>query len=146
MAHDVFRGRTNRDWSLGEADLPTSIKTNATTFWKPEQMEAKLTEIQSKGQGLFGTGAKPTRAEAIPELVKYMQAKKIGVQVSGLMRSDIGSLLLPNKQQKALFNKIDDVRYDVRKAKSVIGAGVFALSGALTFLGIAKIYKANKGR
>lgn len=58
----------------------------------------------------------------------------------------IGSFLLPDKQQKALFNKIDDVRYDVRKAKGLIGAGVFALAGALAFVGISSVYRTRKGK
>jgi hypothetical protein len=58
--------------------------------------------------------------------------------------SSMGSVLLPAKQQRALFEKIDDVRYDVRGAKRVVGAALFALSGALAFLGIASIYRTAK--
>lgn len=57
-----------------------------------------------------------------------------------------GSILLPDKERRELLNKIDDVRYDVRDAKSTLGAGIFALSGALAFLGFAKVYKAAKGK
>ena len=53
----------------------------------------------------------------------------------------IGSLLLPAKQQKALFAKIDDVRYDVRRAKTLISGAVFALSGALGLLALASIFR-----
>jgi hypothetical protein len=48
---------------------------------------------------------------------------------------------MPAKQQKALFAKIDDVRYDVRRAKSLISASVFALSGALSLIALASIYR-----
>lgn len=57
-----------------------------------------------------------------------------------------GSIVLPDKERKELLNKIDDVRYDVRAAKNTIGAGVFALSGALAFLAFAGVYKASKGK
>ena len=57
-----------------------------------------------------------------------------------------GSIVLPDKERKELLNKVDDVRYDVRDAKKTIGAGIFALSGALAFIGFAKVYKAAKGK
>jgi len=143
MAYDVFSGQeTNRDWSLGE-DLPVSARGYAPmTYWDRSQMEAKVAEIMSKRGGLFGIGPKPSRQEAIVELVKHMKANKIGPRdmTSGI-GAEVGSLLLPVKEQKALHNKIDDVRYDIRGAKSVIGAGFFALSGALAMLGIASIYR-----
>lgn len=53
----------------------------------------------------------------------------------------VGSLLLPAAQQKVLMNKVDDVRFDIRSAKNIIGAAIFALSGAIGFMAIAKIYK-----
>lgn len=53
----------------------------------------------------------------------------------------VGSLLLPAAQQKVLLNKIDDVRFDIRSAKNIVGAAIFALSGAIGFMAIAKIYK-----
>lgn len=52
-----------------------------------------------------------------------------------------GSLLLPTKQQKEFFAKIDDVRYDVRRAKTLISGAVFALSGALGLLALASIFR-----
>ena len=39
-----------------------------------------------------------------------------------------GSLILPAKQQAALFNKIDDVRYDVRRSSKLIQIGMLALT------------------
>ena len=52
-----------------------------------------------------------------------------------------GSLLLPAKQQKALFAKIDDVRYDIRRAGAKVSMGVLALAASLGFLGLASIYR-----
>jgi len=58
--------------------------------------------------------------------------------------SDSGSILFPVKEQKRLYDKIDDVRFDIRGAKNTIGAGVFAAAGALALLGIASIYRGRK--
>ena len=52
-----------------------------------------------------------------------------------------GSILLPEKQQKALLAKVDDVRYDIRRAGAKISAGTLALAAALGFLGMASIYR-----
>lgn len=57
-----------------------------------------------------------------------------------------GSLLIPAKQETRLLNKIDDVRYDVRNTKAVVGGAAYALAGALAFLGFAKVYKAAVAR
>ena len=54
-----------------------------------------------------------------------------------------GSIVLPAKQQKAIFNKLDDVRYDVRRAGVKISMATFALAAALGFLGLASIYKTS---
>jgi hypothetical protein len=54
-----------------------------------------------------------------------------------------GSLLLPAKQQKALFAKIDDVRYDLRRAGVKVSAATLVLAGALGLLGIASIYRTS---
>lgn len=63
-----------------------------------------------------------------------------------LGEATVGSLLMPEKQQKAFFWKIDDVRYDLRSARGVIGAGLFALAGALAFVGISSVYRTGKGK
>jgi hypothetical protein len=59
---------------------------------------------------------------------------------------DIGSLLLNDKDQDRLYNKIDDVRYDVRRAGSLVAAGVGALAGAVAMLGISQFWRAGRGR
>lgn len=56
-----------------------------------------------------------------------------------------GSLLLPAKQQAALINKIDDVRYDIRKMGNVAKIGLLSLSGALGLLAVSSIYRTSKG-
>jgi hypothetical protein len=53
----------------------------------------------------------------------------------------MGGFLIPAKQEKALFQKIDDVRFDVRNIGSKVSGGLLALSAALGVLGIASIYR-----
>ena len=57
-----------------------------------------------------------------------------------------GSLLLPAKQQKAVFNKIDDVRYDLRRAGSHVRTGTLVLSASLGLLALASVYRTASGR
>jgi hypothetical protein len=60
--------------------------------------------------------------------------------------SDVGSLLIPAKQERALLQKIDDVRYDVRTVGGKVSGSVLALAAALGLLGVASIYRtANSG-
>jgi len=54
-----------------------------------------------------------------------------------------GSLLLPAKQQIALFNKIDDVRYDVRRSTKLIQIGMLALSGAIALVAVSSLHKTS---
>ena len=57
--------------------------------------------------------------------------------------AEMGSFLTPT----SVLNKIDDMRYDVRKVGGDIAAGTFVLAGAFAFLAFAKIYKAGaRGR
>jgi hypothetical protein len=53
----------------------------------------------------------------------------------------MGGLLIPAKQEKALFAKLDDVRFDVRNIGSKVSGGLIALSAALGMLGLASIYR-----
>ncbi len=48
----------------------------------------------------------------------------------------IGSIVLPEKQEKRLLAKADEVRYDVRRAAGKVSAGLLVLSAAAGFLGI----------
>ncbi len=54
-----------------------------------------------------------------------------------------GSIALPAKQQKQIFDKLDDVRYDVRRAGNNARVGMLVLSGALGLLAISNF--ARKG-
>lgn len=56
-------------------------------------------------------------------------------------RDDLGSVVWPVKEQRVLFAKLDDLRYDLRGMRTVVGGALFALSGALAFLGIASVFK-----
>lgn len=57
-----------------------------------------------------------------------------------------GSLLLPAKQQKAVFNKIDNVRYDLRRAGSHVRTGTLILSASLGLLALASVYRTASGK
>lgn len=70
---------------------------------------------------------------------------------------DLGSFVFSESEQKALYNKIDevqkkagekldDVRYDVRRASSLLSAAVGALGGAVAMLGISQIWRASKAK
>ena len=60
--------------------------------------------------------------------------------------STSGSLLLPAKQQRAVFNKIDDVRYDLRRAGSHLKTGTLVLSASLGLLALASVYRTASGK
>ncbi len=149
MAFDVLsKKQGNRNWArIGSAsDLPGGYKvalpTNPDNWWSPEKMEKKLAEIMSKPKSVFGYGPKPTRAEAIPMLDAFMKSKGIRAMSS----SSSGSVLFSAKEQAKLMNKMDDVRYDMRSTRNIIGASVFALAGGLAFVGIASVFRTSKGR
>jgi hypothetical protein len=55
-----------------------------------------------------------------------------------------GSMLLPASQEKRLFNKIDDVRYDMRRVGNKVAMGVFALSAAFGLLALSSIYRTSQ--
>ena len=134
MAYDLIRGMTSRDWSTG------SLPKGATGYvpqkwWTESEAEADVQKNMKSG-GLFGS--KLSRQDAEESTLTYMKAHKIGITSSS------GSLLLPTKQQKEFFAKIDDVRYDVRRAKTLISGAVFALSGALGLLALASIFRTVK--
>lgn len=143
MSYDLLTGKSSpRDWSCGASDLPSKAKGYAPErWWGPSQMEDKLKDLMSKSKGLFGFGGKPSRSEAVDMLVDYMKSNKIGPRD---VSSGVGSILLPAKEQARLMSKLDDVRYDIRGARDTVGAGVFALAGAVAALAFAKIYKAAR--
>jgi hypothetical protein len=57
-----------------------------------------------------------------------------------------GSIILPAKQQKAIFNKLDDVRYDVRRIGRFAGAGLLCLAAALGLVAVSSLYKTSHER
>jgi len=52
-----------------------------------------------------------------------------------------GSLLLPAGQQKALLNKIDDVRYDVRRSADLLKIGMLSLSAAIGLMAVTNLFR-----
>jgi hypothetical protein len=68
-------------------------------------------------------------------------AYDIGSRKPNARNFAMSGLLIPSKQEKALFAKIDDVRFDVRNVGNKIGGAILALSAALGVLGIASIYR-----
>jgi hypothetical protein len=149
MAYDLLtKKKTPRDWSCGASDLPASSKGYAPdTYWNPAQMEAKLASIVSEStKGFFASKTPPTRQEAIATLTAYMKDHNIGPKdVSTGIGAEVGSILLPKKEQSKIFDKIDDLRYDIRGTRDILGAGLFALAGAGAMLAFGKIYKAARG-
>ena len=60
--------------------------------------------------------------------------------------STSGSILLPAKQQRVVFAKIDDVRYDLRRAGSHVRTGTLVLSASLGLLALASMYRTHSGK
>ena len=54
-----------------------------------------------------------------------------------------GSLLLPEKQQKTILNKIDDVRFDIRRTGGIIKIGLLSLSAAIALVAISNLRRAS---
>lgn len=52
-----------------------------------------------------------------------------------------GSLLIPARQEKAILNKIDDVRYDIRKIGNVAKIGLLTLSAAIGLVAVSSIFQ-----
>jgi hypothetical protein len=53
----------------------------------------------------------------------------------------IGSIVLPSSQERRLLAKVDDVRYDVRRAGRVAQVGLLCLSAAVGLAALAGIYR-----
>ncbi len=54
-----------------------------------------------------------------------------------------GSIVLPAKQQRQIFDKLDDVRFDVRRAGNRALTGMLVLSASLGVLAISNFAKRN---
>ena len=57
-----------------------------------------------------------------------------------------GSLVLPQKQEKRLLDKVDDVRYDVRRAGTFAGLGLLCLSASVGLVALSGIYRTKRGQ
>ena len=153
MAHDLLRGSTPADWSrrtktqdsscgaigsqtLGSQTLPEGAKGYAPEhWWTAKQAEDKVQEIMKSG-GLFGT--KLPREIAERKTLEFLRKNSIGI-----MSGAVGAWLLSTKEQQKIFNKIDDVRYDLRLTGRRVGIAMGCLAGALGVLGIASIYRTS---
>ena len=135
MSFDLILGQTKRDWSTGS--LPKGATGYVPKDWWTETKAEAEVQKHMKG-GVLSPGL--PRKDAEDTVLAYMKANKIGVMSGDV----IGSLLIPDKQQKAFLAKIDDIRYDVRRVGAKIGGATLVLSAALGLLGIASIYKTVK--
>ena len=63
--------------------------------------------------------------------------------IRGKTRRDwsCGSIALPEKQERRILAKIDDVRYDVRQAAGKASIGLYSLAAAAAFLGVTQLLK-----
>jgi hypothetical protein len=136
MARDLLLGETPRTWSRG------SLPAGATGYvpkkwWTEVQAEAEV-QRHVRGSGVLHPPL--PRRDAEETVLAYMRANKIGVTSSS------GSILFPARQQRALFNKLDDVRYDLRQAGRNVGATVLVLSAALGAVALASVYRTSSGK
>lgn len=130
MSQDLILGGTERSWSRGS--LPEGARGYAPKrWWTQEQAEAEVQRAM-RGGGLFGSSL--PREDAEKDVLQRMRANKIGITSSS------GSILLPDAQQRAFFAKIDDVRYDVRRAQANVSAAVLSLGAGIGLLAVAEIY------
>jgi hypothetical protein len=136
VARDLLLGESARSWSRGS--LPTTARGYVPRKWWTEaEAEAEVQKLEKSG-GLFG--GRLTRAEAEKKVLADMRARKIGITTSA------GSVLLPDRQQKAIFAKVDDVRFDVRRVGKNVGTAVLVLSAALGAVAVASVYRTSKGK
>jgi len=55
-----------------------------------------------------------------------------------------GSVVLPRSQERRLLDKVDDVRYDVRRAGSRALVGLGLLSTAIGLVFVSNVYRISK--
>ncbi len=136
MARDLLLGDTGRTWSRGS--LPAGAQGYVPKKWWSEAEAEAEVQRHMKGSGILHPGL--PRADAERTVLDYMKANKIAVMTSS------GSLLFPEKQQKEIFRKLDDVRYDVRSVGSNIRTATLVLSAALGALAVASVYRTSSGK
>lgn len=154
MAYDLLRGQTNKNWGRGVTScgtmgsLPAGAQGYApTSWWTPEQAEVKVLEFMKSG-GTFGLSLPREAAER--KTLAWLRRQNIGIgsatrgsATQGSSTGTVGSLLMSEKEQKRILNKIDDVRYDMRLVSRRVGIGLGCLAGALAVLGTASIYRTS---
>ena len=149
MAYDLLRGQTNKNWGRSVTSCGTmgSLPAGAlgyapTSWWTPEQAEAKVLEFMKTG-GTFGLSLPREAAER--KTLAWLRSQNIGIgsATQGSSTGTVGSLLMSEKEQKRILNKIDDVRYDMRLVSRRVGIGLGCLAGALAVLGTASIYRTS---
>jgi hypothetical protein len=67
--------------------------------------------------------------------------------VFGKTRRDwsCGSIVLPEKQERRLLDKVDDLRFDVRRVGRGTVVGMLCLSGAVGLAALASVYRTSRG-
>lgn len=56
-----------------------------------------------------------------------------------------GSIVLPEKQERRLLDKVDDLRFDVRRVGRGVAVGMLCLSGAVGLAALAGVYRTSRG-
>jgi len=56
-----------------------------------------------------------------------------------------GSIILPEKQERRLLDKVDDLRFDVRHFGRGVAVGMLCLSGAVGLAALASVYRTSQG-
>ncbi len=56
----------------------------------------------------------------------------------------VGSLILPAKQERRLLDKVDDVRYDARRAAKRVQVGLLALSASVGLVTVASMLRERR--
>lgn len=56
-----------------------------------------------------------------------------------------GSIVLPEKQERRLLDKVDDLRFDVRSVGRGVAVGMLCLSGAVGLAALASVYRTSRG-
>jgi hypothetical protein len=136
MSRDLLLGESNHNFSRGS--LPTGAQGYVPKKWWSEAEAETEVRRHEKGSGLLHPPLPRVAAERV--VLDYMRANKIGVTSSS------GSVLFPAAQQRSLFTKLDDVRYDLRQTGRNVGATVLVLSAALGAVALASVYRTSKGR
>ena len=143
MAYDLLKGATSGNWSrstsLGST-LPIEAKGYAPEHWISEAEAEAMVQSNQKHGGTFGLSL--PREEAERKTLAYLRANLTGIK-SSAGGSRMGSWLLPEKQQKALLNKIDDVRFDLRAVGRHMGIAGGMIAASLGLLGLASIYRTS---